>query len=79
MLVRLVCLLMIKLSGWLALLARTDPAKDTEILVPGHEVAAGPGVRRRDQRDPAQGRPPADGAPLRRARPTGVCGCPTRA
>ncbi len=39
MLVRPVCLLMIKLFGWLALLARSDPAKDTEILVLRHEVA----------------------------------------
>jgi hypothetical protein len=39
MLVRLVCLLMIKLFGWLALLARSDPAKDTEIVVLGHGVA----------------------------------------
>ena len=37
--VRLVCLLMIKLFGWRALLARSDPAKDTEILVLRHEVA----------------------------------------
>src|SRR5438105_4616629 len=39
MLVRLACLLMIKLVGWLALLARSAPAKDTEILVLRHEVA----------------------------------------
>jgi putative transposase len=39
MLVRLVYLLMIKLLGWLALPARGDPAKDTEILVLRHEVA----------------------------------------
>jgi hypothetical protein len=39
MLVRLACLLMVKLFGWLALLARSDPAKDSEILVLRHEVA----------------------------------------
>ena len=39
MLVRLACLLMIKLVGWLALLARSAPANDTEILVLRHQVA----------------------------------------
>ena len=40
MLVRLVYLLIIKLFGWLALLARGDPTKDTEMLVLRYEAAA---------------------------------------
>ena len=39
MLIRLICLLMVRVLGWLALLARSDAARNAEILVLRHEIA----------------------------------------
>ena len=39
MLIRLIYLFMVRVFAWLALLARSDAAKDAEILILWHEVA----------------------------------------
>jgi hypothetical protein len=38
-LIRLVCQFVVRVFGWLVLLARSDAARDAEILVLRHEVA----------------------------------------
>ena len=57
MLIRLLYLLIIRLFGWVALLARSDTAKDVEILVLRHEIAV---LRRQVTPETGLGRPRCD-------------------
>ena len=59
----LVYMMLVRVLSWLALLARSDAAKDVEILVLRHEVAV---LRRRNPRPACQGpvhSEPGDGHP----------------
>jgi hypothetical protein len=52
-------LMLVRVLGWLALLARSDAAKDAEILVLCHEVAVLRGTNTRQPDRPTPRRAPA--------------------
>ena len=76
MLIRLLYLLMIRLFGWVALLARSGISKEVEILVLRHEVAV---LRRQVARPKPDWADRAVIAALTRPRPAMLAICVTRA